>query len=96
MKDSLTQKLESLLDRKTEIEALLSSSEVMDNQKQYRELSKEHSDVTPIVACYEEYKNANHQLLTATELSRESDPEIRDLANEEISDSKFLIDKFGC
>ncbi len=93
MKDSLTRKLESLLDRKTEIEALLSSPEVLDNQKQYRELSKEHSDVTPIVACYEEYKNANHQLFTATELSKESDPEIRDLANEEISDSKFLIDK---
>jgi len=93
VKDSLTQKLESLLDRKTEIEALLSSPEVLDNQKQYRELSKEHSDVTPIVACYEEYKNANHQLLTATELSKESDLEIRDLANEEISDSKFLIDK---
>jgi len=93
VKDSLTRKLESLLDRKTEIEALLSSPEVLDNQKQYRELSKEHSDVTPIVACYEEYKNANHQLFTATELSKESDPEIRDLANEEISDSKFLIDK---
>ena len=93
MKNSLTQKLESLLDRKIEIEVLLSSPEVLDNQNQYRELSKEHSDVTPIVACYEEYKNANHQLLTAIELTKESDPEIRDLANEEVSDSKSLIDK---
>jgi len=91
MKESLIQKLENLIDRKIEIEALLSTVEIIEDQKQYRNLSKEHSDVIPIVQCFENYKNAKHQLATAIELTKETDREIRDLANEEIADSKLLI-----
>ena len=93
MKESLIQKLESLLDRKIEIEALLSSVEIIGDQKKYRSLSKEHSDVVPIVLCFEDYKSAAKQLATALELTKESDAEIRELAVEEVSNYRITIDK---
>jgi len=57
MKQSLVTKLESLTDRLQEIEALLADPSVINNQNQFRDLSKEYAEVRPVVACFTDYRN---------------------------------------
>ncbi len=51
-------KLDDLLRRFEEIMNELAEPGVTDNQKHFRELMKEQSDLTPLVEAYKEYKNA--------------------------------------
>ena len=52
MKDSIRLKLNNLKDRSGEIEALLSDAEIIANQSQFRELSKEYSELEDVVKKY--------------------------------------------
>ena len=49
MKDSIRLKLDNLKDRSDEIEALLSDALTISNQDQFRELSKEYSELERVV-----------------------------------------------
>ena len=52
MKDSIRVKLDNLKDRSDEIEALLSDALTISNQDQFRELSKEYSELERVVKKY--------------------------------------------
>ncbi len=57
MKESLLTKLEYLSDRLQEIEALLADPSVINDQNRFRDLSKEHAEVRPVVDCFKNYRN---------------------------------------
>ena len=49
------ERLEKLAERYAELTRLLSDPAVISNQERYRELSKEHSGISPVVRAYETY-----------------------------------------
>ena len=56
MKPSMQKKLAALSDRIQELNSLLSSETITNDMDQYRKITKEHSDITPIVDEYHAYK----------------------------------------
>lgn len=84
MKISLKNKLISLSHRHEELSRLLSEPDVVNDQNRYRDLSKEYAQLEPLVQSFSEYvdneknKEANELLL------KENDPEIRQLAHDEL------------
>ena len=92
MKDSIKLKLENLSERYQEIAALLSQPEVQNNQKQQRSLSQEYAQIGPLVDCFRRYEQAQAQCQSARDMSNDSDPDLRELAREEMRDAEALID----
>ncbi len=91
MKSSILAKLESLSERYEEVQHLLGSSSVMANQDLFRSLSKEYSQLESVVHCFNEYKQAQNDLTEALEMANENDPELREMAQEEIKAAKEQI-----
>ena len=84
MKDSIHFKLDNLKDRSDEIEALLSDALTISNQDQFRELSKEYSELERVVKKYSEYNTAKTDLEEAEEMKLDADPDIKAMAEEEV------------
>ena len=88
MKPSIQTKLENLCERFAEITILLTQPEIQSNQNQFRSLSQEYAQLEPIVYCYQTYENNEAHILSAKEMVKDSDPELRELAKEEIQEAE--------
>jgi peptide chain release factor 1 len=88
MKESIVNKLEILIDRYEEIGALLSDSEVIGDQNKFRELSKEYSEIEPVVKSYETYRHTLSDIEEAQALLKDGDADMREMAQEEFSDAQ--------
>lgn len=85
-------RLEDILIRYKEIENELLDPNVVSDQERYRNLMKEQSSLSGIVEKYLEYKEAQKTVDDSLEmLNEESDEEIRELAREELNESKQKI-----
>lgn len=81
--------IESLVFRHREITDELASGSVANDPNRYRELMKEVSDLLPIVEKYKEYKDTKEEIEDCLLLlSEEADPEMKELAKEELSEAK--------
>ncbi len=91
------EKLSFIDDRFKELEAKISDPEVISDQELWRKLCKEHSDITPIVNKYREYKAFSDNIKEAEEMlsSGELDKEEKELIELEISDSNENIAKIS-
>lgn len=92
MKSSIQLKLENLCERYDEIAALLSEPEVQSNQNKFRTLSQEYSQISPLVDCYKRYETLMEILASAKEMANDSDPELREMAKEEVLDAENQLD----
>lgn len=92
MKDSIRRKLENLSERFDEVSALLSQSDVIANQKQFRELSQEYAQLEPVIASLNRHNKAEKNLASANEMLKDSDPEMRELAQAELKDAKEQLE----
>ena len=63
-------KLSFIDDRYKELETKISDPEIIADQEQWRKLCKEHSDISPIVAKYREYKTLVENIEEAKEMLR--------------------------
>jgi len=87
MKQSIQLKLETLLDRHEEVSALLSDADIIQDQNKFRDLSKEYSEIMPLVEAFKAYRHTQESLLSAKSmLAEESDSELKEMAEEEIKD----------
>lgn len=84
MKESLHLKLEKLLDRKEELDGLLSDPDIINNQNKFRELSQEYAEVRPIVSCFNAYRKTAKDIDNAREMLKDSDKEMQEMALEEL------------
>ena len=77
-----------------ELEHKISDPDVIGDQELWRKLCKEHSDITPIVEKYREYKALNENIDEAKEMLADSslDKEEKAMIEDEISDSKKQIE----
>lgn len=84
MKPSVQKKLETLTERYEELKRLLSDPKVTDDLNNFRALSKEFSQHEPLVQAYVNYQAFQQQLDDARALADEDDPELQQLAKQEI------------
>ncbi|MEZ5573613.1 MAG: peptide chain release factor 1 [Halioglobus sp.] len=91
MKASLLSKLESLTDRHEEVSALLSDSQTIADQNRFRELSREYAELEPVVACYAQFRQATADLNEAQQMLDDADPDVREMAREEIESGGDLL-----
>lgn len=84
MKPTLQTKLQMLAERYEEISALLSSPDVINDQNQFRQLSKEYAQLGPLVECFKRYQNTLQDITAAETLKQDSDPELKKLAEDEL------------
>lgn len=89
MKPSMQKKLAALSERIQELNTLLSSESITNDMDQYRKITKEHSDITPIVDEYLAYKKNEDNLNEAQVML--SDPEMKEFAQEEIEQCKLKL-----
>lgn len=59
MKKVFTTKLEQLAERLTELDGLLGSENATRDMDSYRKLTREHADITPVVALFAAYRRAS-------------------------------------
>ena len=85
MKPSLQKKLDNLRDRYEEVSVLLGDADIISNSERFRDLSREYAQLDELIKVY----NARRDLLNDIEETREilvdSDPDIREMAYEEIA-----------
>jgi peptide chain release factor 1 len=86
VKESIRFKLESVSDRFEEIAGLLADPDVIGNQNQFRELSKEYSRVEPVVKLFREYEALSGDIAAAEEMANDDDPETREMGRDELSE----------
>lgn len=84
MKESVIRKLEGLLERNEEVLALLSDADVIADQDRFRALSREYAQLEDVVKGFKAYQQAQVDLQTAQEMLVEEDPELKEMAQEEI------------
>jgi peptide chain release factor 1 len=84
MKDSIRQKLESVRDRFEEIAGLLADPDVIADQNQFRELSKEYARVEPVVKLFGEFESLDEDIAAAEEMAGDADTEVREMGQEEL------------
>ena len=89
MKPTLLYKLAQLTERLEEIDRLLSIETVTKDMDNYRKLTREHAEISPVVKLYRAYVTADANLASAAEML--TDEEMKELAELEIADSKACM-----
>jgi peptide chain release factor 1 len=89
---TLLDKLQHLVTRFQEVGTLITDPEVISDMDRYVKLNKEYSELEKIVGVRNEYKSALDSIAEAKNiLENESDSDLRQLANEEISINSAII-----
>ena len=86
MIESILSKLSEVSERYAEVEHLLSQPDVTSNQENYIRLSKEYSELSPIVKAFKDFEQSESSLNEAKQLIKDGDPDIREMAETEIED----------
>ena len=92
MKESIQNKLHTLIDRHEEVAGLLADPDVINNQNQFRELSQEYAQLEPVVNCFQEYNGARDDLAAAEEMLKDDDADVREMAVEEKKEASEKVD----
>jgi len=83
MTPSLRRKLEALAERHEEVGRLLAEPSIQADNNKFRALSKEYAQLEPVAQSLSEFEQANRALANAQAMR--ADPEMRELADEEIA-----------
>ena len=84
--------LEEILIKYEDINMELASPDVTSDQRRFRNLMKEQSDLTPLVEAYTAYKKSNQDIKDSLEmLEEENDEEMREMLKEELSSAKDKV-----
>jgi peptide chain release factor 1 len=86
MKASLTAKLFQLAERLEEISQLLAREDATADLEKYRKLSREHAELTPVVALFQAYRKTETDAETAQTFL--SDPDMKAFAQAELEESR--------
>ena len=93
MNQSILTKLEQLSMRLEEINAMLSDQSIASDQNKFRELSIEHSQLSPINDKYIEYLSVTADIDAAEVLLQEDDQDIKEMAEEEIVSGRKILEQ---
>lgn len=83
-------RLRAIKNKYMDLELRLSDPEVVNDIKLYSRMHKEYKDLTPIVEVIDQYELILANIDSSTVMLRETDPEMRELAQTEL---EFLKDQ---
>jgi len=92
MKESIQNKLHTLIDRHEEVAGLLADPDIINDQNQFRELSQEYAQLEPVVNCFQEYNGARDDLTAAEEMMKDDDADVREMALEEKKEASEKVE----
>ncbi len=90
MKASMQAKLDQLTQRLVELDGLLSQADVTRDLDNYRKLTREHAELAPVVAQYQQYRQAHNDVAAAQEMA--ADPEMREFAEDEAASARARME----
>ncbi len=85
----MLEKLQGVEERFSSIEKRMSDPAVLRDREQYQAYVKEHAELNKVVTLYREYIRTLKDIEDSTELLKEEDPEIRELARDDIDRLQF-------
>ena len=91
MKNSMRSRLEQLAHRLIEIDALLAEPEIASDMDRFRKLSRERSEIEPVVEAFNAYRATESDIEAAQDML--SDPDMREMAEEELETGKARIEQ---
>ena len=86
----MQKKLATLSERLEELNRLLSSEEATADMENYRKITREHADITPVVEHYRAFLQIEADMAEAQAML--SDPEMKAFAEEEIASAKARLE----
>ncbi len=89
MTPALRRKLEALVERREELERLLADPAVLADNERFRNLSREFAQLEPVAHAFAEEARARRDLAAAEAMR--ADPELRELAEEEIAAARARL-----
>jgi peptide chain release factor 1 len=92
MTPEIKAKLQTASERYEEIGHLMSDPNVMSNQNQFRDLSKEYAGLEDLVKTFEKFTEAELEIQEAQEML--ADPEMKELAQESLNDAQNNLDQY--
>jgi len=95
LKDSIKAKLDNVSERHEEIAALLGDADTISDQNRFRDLSREYSQLEPVVKAYADYKTTTDDLESAREMADDPDPDMRDMAQDEIATAEAKLESLN-
>lgn len=96
MRPSLLKKLQTLAERHEEVRALLAEPEIINNQNQFRDLSKEYVQLEPTVRCFQAYLQCLQQIDNMQVLLKDQDLAMQQLAREELNLAEQKREQLTC
>jgi peptide chain release factor 1 len=88
MNPSTLQKLEMLSERVEELSSLLADAGVISDQDRFRNFSKEHAELAPVVDCFQRYNEVLENIASTRGLLADADPGMKMLAEEELEEAE--------
>lgn len=85
---SIKQKIEQLIERYEEVSRLLSDPNIINDQTQFKTLSKEYAQLDPIYSVYLRHQSTEQNIQELTHLTQGNDKEIATMAQDELIDTK--------
>jgi len=92
MKESIRLRLQQVSARHEEIALLLSEPEVFSDQNRYRDLSREYAQLEPLVRSWHNWQETRCAIDEAEQLTAEADPELRQIAREEVEEGSSRLE----
>ena len=89
----MLEQLEALADRFDELESLLASPELYSDPARAAALLREQKELAPIIEAYRAYAEAVRTQADAIELAEDSDPEVRAMAQEELTAARADMER---
>jgi peptide chain release factor 1 len=90
MKPSMIRKLASLSERLEEINRLMSAENATSNMDNYRKITQEHAEITPIVEQYHAFEQVEADMNEAQNML--GDPDMKEFAQDEIEQGKSKME----
>ena len=91
MNPRLRAKLDSMVGRLGDLDALLAAENATRDMEQFRKLSREHSELSAVVSLYANYRQAERNAEDAREMA--ADPSIKALADEELKSARAAMER---
>ena len=93
MNPSIQAKLDNLVQRAEELNALLSDADTINDQNKFRQLSQEFAEISPVVSEYGDYRNSLKELLSLKNMLDDKDRDMREMAQEEMPRAQQLVEQ---
>jgi peptide chain release factor 1 len=93
MKPSIQNRLEQLVERFEEVNALLADAATIADQKKFRDLSREFAEIEPVVKCFQAWQQSLEDVKEAEELAKDGDADMREMAEEELTGARVRSDE---